>query len=309
MALHNAQRLSARLANAFVLDLVKLGAHGRDIIDPLIRSALMQVGIGPVMRDPKLQLRFATFDCDIPDDLRRPASVNGLATSLGVPFETVRRRIHAFAAEGACIAVGRRFVVPSTVTSSPFFHMACTIQYAKLLAFHDQLREAGAVPAQVSSPRNWPAPPVRLAGRFVVEFVLRFRELIAVHVPDAVSSVVFMDILAANVEALPLTRDGGLGAVFGDSERIGVSGHQIAQRLSIPDETVRRHIATLVERGLVVRGRKGWIVPGARLASPEFEALFADNHRNVVRLFGHLAEYDALRPVEATHSSDALRAG
>lgn len=302
-------RLSTRLSNAFVLDLVKLGAHGRDIIDPLIRSALLHAGVAHVMHDPELQVRFATFEADVPDDLRRPTSLNALATSLAIPFETVRRRVHAFAAEGACVAAGRGFVVPSAVTSSPFFHMACRIQHMKLLGLYGQLLAAGAVPPSAVTPYDWVEPPVRLAGRFVVEFVLRYRELLAPHVSDVVSSVVFMEMLAINVEPLPVTGDGGLGEAFGDAVRAPATGAEIGQRLGIPDETVRRHLIALRERGLSVRADTGYVVPGALLASPAFDRLFSENHRNLVRLFGQLAAYDALRPIEAGGGAGQLQAG
>jgi hypothetical protein len=302
----HAKRLSTRLSNAFVLDLIKLGSYGRDIIDPLIRAALMHAGVAHVMQDPELQVRYATFDCDVPDELRRPTSVNAVATSLAIPFETVRRRINGFAAEGACLAVAKGFVVPAAVTGSPFFHMACQIQHAKLLDLHAQLLGAGAVPPTVSAARDWPEPPVRLAGRFVGAFVLRFRELIAPLLPDVVSSAVFMDMLEANVEPLPLTLDGGLGEAFADSARAPAGAAQVAQRLGIPDETVRRHLVGLAERGYCVRAERGYIVPGARLASAEFDRLFTENHRNLLRLFVQLASFDALRPIETESSSGRL---
>lgn len=304
-----AKRLSTRLSNAFVLDLVKLGAHGRDIIDPLIRAALMHTGVSQVMKDPELQVRYATFDCDVPEALRRPASVNSLAASLSIPFETVRRRINAFAAEGACVAQERGFVVPELVTSSPFFHMACAIQHAKLMGLHAQLLEAGAIEPSPPASRDWDSPPVRLAGRFVAEFVLRYRELIAPHLPDVVSSAVFMDMLAINLEALPLTGDGGLGDGFDDEARTPATGGQIGQRLGIPDETVRRHVLSLIERGYAARTARGLIVPGALLAGEAFERLFTDNHRNVVRLCSQLAGYDALRPVDQAAPASRLQAG
>src|SRR5689334_15297987 len=88
-------RIAARLANAFVLDLIKLGGDRRDVTDSLLRAALVHSNMAPVIRDPELQRRYATLDQDVPNELRRPASVNALASSLNMPFETVRRRIAA----------------------------------------------------------------------------------------------------------------------------------------------------------------------------------------------------------------------
>lgn len=90
---HSSIRVAARLANAFALDLVKLGGFGRDVIDGLLMCAISQANVAQITRSPDLQRTYATLDQPPPDELRRPVSVSAIANSLRIPFETARRRI------------------------------------------------------------------------------------------------------------------------------------------------------------------------------------------------------------------------
>jgi hypothetical protein len=150
---------------------------------------------------------------------------------------------------------------------------------------------------------------VRLAGRYVVEFVLRYRELIAPHIRDIVASVLFMEVLAVNTDSLPLAGDGGWSGATSDDERTTATGALLAERLGIPDETVRRRLLDLCAKGNLTRRREGYFVPGALLNSAPFGRFFAANHRNVVRLFGQLASFDALGRVQPDDRAGRLEAG
>lgn len=303
-----AKRLSARLSNAFILDLLKLGAHGRDVIDPLIRTALLHAGVANVMRDPDLQVRYAGFDQDIPDELRRPASINSIAESLSIPFETVRRRIAALVEEGVCRPSGRGVIVPSAVTSSPFFRIACEVQQQKLAELYRTLRDLHLVAPPSSPPRDWPQPPLRLVGRFTVEFVLRYRELVAEYVPDVVSSAILMDIVCANTEHLSRDADnGGIGpdGFVADAERRPVTVPQLSQRLGISPETMRRHLGVLASKGFCERSEDGYVVPAAILAGAPFTRLVIENDGNLTRLFGQLASFGALGDLERASADPA----
>src|SRR5690349_5823504 len=90
-------RVAARLGNGFALDLVKLGGFGRDVIDGLLLVAISQANVAQITRSPELQRTYARLDEAPPDDLRRPVSINAIAGSLRIPFETARRRIASLA--------------------------------------------------------------------------------------------------------------------------------------------------------------------------------------------------------------------
>jgi hypothetical protein len=288
-----AKRLSARLANAFVLDLVKVGGHGRDIAAPLIRAAVLHAGVAWMMRDPALQRQYATFAADVPDELRRPTAVSAIAQSISVPFETVRRQFAAMLEEGACRRSGRGLIVPAAVTSSPMFERGLNLQFQALTRLHADLRSLGLVETAPPPPGAWPEPPVRLAGRFVIEFVLRFREQLARQVPDPVSSVMLMEIVAINTEGLSAREHGGisLGGFVPDHHRTPAATSALAQRLGIANETARRHGLGLEAAGFCKRVDGGLIVPSSVLESVPVQEFVESSHRNLQRLFSQLAAF------------------
>jgi DNA-binding Lrp family transcriptional regulator len=293
-------RIAARISNAFVLDLVKLGMHRRDVIDPLLRTALLQANEGHIDRDPELRRRYATLDDDVPDNLRRPASINAIATSLGIPFETARRRIGAMADAGVCVITAKGVIVSSAATGSPAYRAACAVQFEKLHGLYDRLRaigflEAPRPPSIAFDPNN---PPYRLAGRIVVEYVLRFTEPITRYIRDVVTGVTLMELILANTEELdggqPSAEDLGSEGVLADHVRKPISITALARRLDIPHETTRRHVRQLLDRGLCAKVRGGYIVPAEALARPPFRQMWLDNEIHLSRLFHSLDEFGVL---------------
>ena len=294
-------RIAGRLANAFVLDLVKLGGDRRDVTDTLLRAALIHANVAPVMRDAELQRRYATLDQDVPEDLRRPASVNALASSLNMPFETVRRRLAAMTEAGICISTPAGVIVSGAATNAPPYRRACEVQYAMLQVFYARLRTAGAVgpPPPPTHALAGAEPPYRLAGRVTTEYVLRFTEPLRIHVPDVVSGLALLELIHANTEGLPDDEGGGDGAgpegFVDDARRRPVTATELAARLGLPGETLRRRVAQLRERGLVRSvGRAGCIVPSEALARPPFVQFMLDNRVHLSRLFACLGELGVL---------------
>jgi hypothetical protein len=51
----------------------------------------------------------------VPDELRRPVSVLGVAGALGLPYETVRRYVNRLIAAGRCVKVRNGVIVPAAV--------------------------------------------------------------------------------------------------------------------------------------------------------------------------------------------------
>src|SRR5215218_1566479 len=114
-------RVAARLANAFALDLVKLGGFGRDVVDGLLLAAISQANVAQITRSPELQRTYATLDQPPPDELRRPVSISAIANSLRIPFETARRRIAALSDLGIIVTHPRGVIIPSGPLNSPFY--------------------------------------------------------------------------------------------------------------------------------------------------------------------------------------------
>ncbi|WP_133255024.1 helix-turn-helix transcriptional regulator [Phenylobacterium hankyongense] len=294
------------MANAFVLDLVKLGGHRRDVVDALVRAAVLQANLAHLIRDSELQRRYAGLEQDPPDELRRPASINAIATSLRLPFETVRRRVGGLTEAGICALTPKGVIVPQGATSSPEYRVALQFQYEKLRALYERLRAIDVVqPPEALAP--WTGePPVRLVGRLVVDFVLRFTEPVLEQVPDPVTTLTLLEIILANTEALPDDDGGeegtGVAAFVPDSRRAPVSVGALRARLAVPNETLRRHVKRLCDSGLCRPVRGGYIVSAEALSRPELLAFMLRNHANLTRMFaglgqaGVLALWDQARP-------------
>jgi len=291
-------RIAGRLANAFALELVKMGGHRREVIDALLRAAILHSNLTYLDRDEGFQRRYATADADPPDDVRRPATMHAIATSLKLPFETVRRRVNHLIELGVCAHARGGVIVPMAMTSSAFYLQALGHQYHALQALYHRLRAIGVLdtPPPVEPWRG--EPPVRLAGRLVVEFVLRFVEDPLGHVGDPVTTLTGLEIILANTEGWADTDAGGEGgeveSFVPDERRTPVKVAELAVRLSVPAETIRRHVRRLVGADLARRMADGYIVPAEALARPIVMSFATRNLVNLHRMFAGLGEFGVL---------------
>lgn len=85
---------AAALVNDFVLRVLEsgVGPHG-SMLDALIFCAMLLVNAELLTNDPQLAWAYAGAGTPPPDALRRPATITGLADTLGLTHETVRRRV------------------------------------------------------------------------------------------------------------------------------------------------------------------------------------------------------------------------
>lgn len=290
-------RVAARLANAFALDLVKLGGLGRDVVDALLIAAISQANVALITRSPELQRRYATLDAVPPDELRRPVSVNAIAASLHIPFETARRRIAALAKVGIVRVTPKGVIVPQGPLNSPFYRMVMETHYELVRELYRRLRAIGLLEDLPRAPAAYEhdAAPCRLVVRLSSDYVMRLAEPITVRLGDLVTGIILMDVIHANTEHLSDAKggDNDLNPIdfVADDLRRPVRTTALSARLGIPQETVRRHLARLVEAGLCERLAAGYIVPARALAGEGFLQFMQDNQVNLQRLFQALAEF------------------
>lgn len=291
-------RLTGRLSVAFVLDLIRVGRAGREFIDSLIVLGIIQSNIGPLTRDPGLQRAYGSYEAVPPDELRRPVSISGLASSLRLPYETVRRRVAALVAEGTCETTPSGVYVSGAVLQNPAHREVVLATVDLIRRFYGRLRDLGGLedlPApDAAEPPLEADAPVRAIVRVSSDYVLRIVDLLSQHIGDLTRGVIFLDVLTANTEGLPdheCGDDDGLDAAsfVPDHRRKPVRVATLSARLGIPEETVRRQAANLVTDGLCVRRPDGLLVPAATLARPRALGLMADNSAYVGRMFAGLA--------------------
>lgn len=303
------QRLTCRLAIDLLLDLIAIGRGDGHVLDTLLAAAIIQANVQEIMRRADLQLAFSEKDEMPPDEMRRPVTMNAVATSLQLPFETVRRRVRAMARDGFCRFVDGGVIVPTAVLTNPQYYVDGFRGYERLRQGYYQLSGLGLL-------RDLPPPtvaisaetfPVRAVARMFGAYVLRVVETLA-PLGDLLDGLIWLEMYRANVEHLPAEPPRetdmapGPDDVAHDGLRKPVAVTGLAARLGAPQETVRRHVAGLIARGACVRVRGGLIVPGEALARPELAAVLTDNAANLQRLFSGLAQlgvlqvWDSLRP-------------
>jgi hypothetical protein len=264
----------ARLSFAFLLDQMTNGMAGLEPLDALLVLAINQANIAPLTRDPQARARYGQLDAPAPDDERRPVSINAVAASLGLPFETARRRTRRLAGEGVCVVTPEGVVVPASFLASPPYLHSVLASHERLRGFYLELVASGrAEDLPESAYALEPEVPIRAAARLLADYLLRSSEGLLREAGNVVSGLILVALLSA-----ALNREEAL------------THGAIVRRLRLPAETVRRHAAQMAGRGLCARTPGRLVMTPEILAKPGLQLLLADNATHVQRLLAGLAE-------------------
>jgi DNA-binding Lrp family transcriptional regulator len=239
-------RPTAALAARFVVDVACLSRIDGDLLAPLILTTVAQANQAALLRDAALQQQYGSADAGLPDHLRRPITINAVAHSLALPFETVRRRVGQMAAAGLLIASGEGLIAPQAIVTSAAYlavQGSRVSRLSRLLADLAQAPGSEVDPALAGAVLQWP----RAADRLLADYVLRTYGAMAELAPSVLSRLV---LVAAWTHAL------GPGGMGGDGPPCTVAG--LARDLGVPEETVRRHLKALNDDGLCRREPGGW---------------------------------------------------
>lgn len=311
-------RVALRTANGFTLELLRIHRGDRDFTDAIILATLVQSNSAPLAGVTDLQLRYAAFDAPVPDTMRRAISINAIAASLGLPFETVRRRTKRLIADGACEAVSGGVRLSAKLLTSPEHARALADSYAVVQSVYQRLRRADCLQLMELPDRAPPSgaapPPVRIVWRAAADYFLRMMELLLAGIPNVTRAFIVLEVTRANTEDLSDTVRGDdsleESAMVPDAYRRPVKASEVAAKLGLPHETVRRILAGLVEEGRCQRLREGFIVPAAVLIRPNVVTALGANFRNLGRMFGELADTGVLALWEDdAHRTAAARGG
>jgi hypothetical protein len=274
------------LSAGFLLDQTRFARGLTDFIDILLILAVTQANVEALMRDPVLQRTYADFDNPPPDDLRRPISVNALAYSLRLPFETVRRRVTKLSLFGVFRATPDGIYVPGTFVRGERHLRVLEAGYDRLLAMYDTV---GALTAFQDlgdlAPPPGVAPPLRAAARVASEYVLRLVDMATAVLGDPVDAAIWLEVMRSSA--------GHAGA------RRGVRGAEVARRLGLPSETVRRRLVRLIEVDACQKHADGVTITDERLEAPDVMGLAEKNLVYLRRVFAAVAQLRAPAPSRA----------
>lgn len=285
-----------RLSAEFVLTFLKglSGVSREDFIDGVIRIAILDANVRHLMSDPEVSRRYATFELPVPDELRRPVSINAIAASLGLPFETVRRRIHDMSLRDLCVETRAGVLMTKDQLTRQDVQAFAAQTYADLADFHHALRRfAPGFPLVVGDPPDV-APlaeaPTRLAMRSASGYVLRYVESAREVAGDLISAILFLAVVVANVEHITRSPEASdryaePRTAVPDDQRRRVTVKGLSREIGLSFETTRRRMNALIEAGVCARDAGGIYVPAQVLLSPPVVKHRRANAASLQRLF------------------------
>lgn len=289
-------RASAAFVAAFVRD--ASAVCGGNIVDTVLCMALLDGNLRYVSTDRGAGCRSSAAGPNGVVDLRRPSSIHSIATSLALPFETVRRRIRGLAERGMCVFVPGGVVLDDTqfapqdvLTLIGKIHAGVRALYAVTTEHSPSFDPLGldgeAVDAMPDEAAGW------IVSRAALSYVLRYLESAERVAGSLLDGAIFMAVFNHNVAGY-VARDRAPGALVMGSEildddlRDRIPAFAVSRAMGLSAETVRRRINIMLARGLCVRDERGVYVPGAVLASPPMRAHRDRNVASLQRLFGDL---------------------
>lgn len=275
-----------RLAGRLVLAQVTIGRFGFDLIDALVMLTIAQANVEPISRDGQLQRQYATYDQAPPDALRRPISINAVAQSLGIPFETVRRRVTKLSVLGQFRSTKAGIVAPTPVVMNRPHRTNLELAYGRLRELHDELDRRGLGETYAQDALWSDEPPLRLAARVSGDYLLRLVHLLMNETGDVLSATVWLAVFCDNVA---VGDRGPERAISGAQKPLSMAA--LARRLRLSTETTRRRLQGLVAEGLCVQLGATVVVDAGVLARPGVQAVLSRNRQDVRRLFTTLADY------------------
>lgn len=276
---------------AFILDVRAISRRDRDLIDSLLFATIIASNVAPLTQDASLQLTYASSPA--PPEARRPVSVNAVAQSMRIPFETARRRIRAMAKEGILEISPRGVVAPHSILQRPDFIQGILQRHERVGRFYRDLAAIGALDSISAAPSATADAPVLITNRLTWEYVLRMADEMIEMIGDPLSGLIQLEIIRHNIEGLApeeLAAWAHAPPAGGQPIRTGV----LAARLGLSPETARRYVMGLEAAGFCARSSRGAlaILPPHRDTS--LRRVVLDNLSNVQRMFSRLGQLGVL---------------
>jgi hypothetical protein len=292
-------RAVARLALGYALRAVHRAAAmiESDILDGVIRIAIADANIRHMSDNPELAWSYNALDRPVPDEMRHPVSINAIAMSLNLPFETTRRRVAGLVKRGICTQGPRGVLATAAGLSSPRsleiivenFEDLRTLRLALRAVAPDlALEPPGA--AATAAKTHADDEPYRAAGRAAMAFMLRFIEPVHELTGDLLDGIILLTIGHAN--ALHVATDPALAARYAsnetpipDEELKAIPVQALARILNLSFETTRRRVRAMEAAQLVARRADGVYIPASVGASSAMQRVRSSTAGHLQRIY------------------------
>lgn len=208
-------------------------------------------------------------------------SINALAASLGRPFETMRRHIHALCAMGLCERGPAGVSVPEAVHARPEIAALFRCSHDALVRMVDDFAAFGLALPETRHHLSYDWYMGLAAAHDVLLTGIEFH---AHRFHSWTDMVLLNAVLCANARPVLENRElalayGELGTVPPESLWQPVSTGAIARALSLPPSTAHRRVGVMVESGLLHRRARGVLLAADKLTDP---AWAADGHTSML---------------------------
>lgn len=269
------RRLIARLAGDYHVNTARRSARfiSRDIVTALTILAINRANVRELLTSREIIAHPHEGIAGVPtDDRRRPVSVYAVAKDLGLPYETIRRRVRRLTAAGVCAQVEGGLIIPAKVLTAPAHDGIIAETWAATTEFVEAAGRLGVVggPPQAQGP-DVLRQTLRLTTDFFLESTCHSARILDL---DVLTVLALRTVNMANIAHVTHDPDlaqahAGLEEVVPDAQRHPVSVYAIGKFLLLPYETTRRAVIRLEARGLVRRGPDGLSMGSEILGRPE----------------------------------------
>jgi DNA-binding IclR family transcriptional regulator len=286
-----------RASLVYVRDMVDITRGDREPLDALIFTAALDANMSLVDRDAALHGAYGGAATSAPDHLRRPVSINAVAQSLRLPFETVRRRLLRMVRAGLCVIGPRGVVIPRHAVTSAAYAAEQKARFDRTREFVRALADLAATPA--ATVRAWPSseppsePPVRAVNWAVSAYALRAAGGLVDLTGNVATTLVLVELVLASMRMLS---SAALARWIRDPVRLGapIRIATLSAGVRLPGETVRRHLHVLAARGFCMRRPDGFVATAPDIAALTLVRLAQANGGHLRRLFHRLDQLGVL---------------
>ena len=292
----------ARLSTDFVLrrvNRVRASLFGGDLVMTLVFAAVTQANVAHIDDNDELSRRWSDLSAPPPDDLRRPVSGYAIALTLGLPRETIRRKINTLIEQGWLTSLESGFVA-SAETHANEALIQVTLDDARaarsLFVSILQAETVSEQDAAVAAER--PHLPRMISRASNAYCLVVLEELRRLFNGEVMTGLIFCAIVNANYRSpRPAPSEPNSDqAETADRQAEPITALALAESMGLPRETARRHIKKLEQSGYCDSGPRGLVIPQSVLTRPAVQATFDRTASGVRTLVQRLAMAGVLSP-------------